>query len=106
MRQYLRLMIKRRLNELKKKKVVELQQIAKDYGIKKKFLEMCKARLIVVLSNVPEIIDEMRKRIILNESIPVISDKDIKQTNTEPTTNLTQSPNRKKYYKITTHTRY
>ena len=83
------------VDELKKKKVVELRQIAKDYGIKK-ISGLCKARLIVVLSNVPEIMEEMRnlqrQRIILNESIPVINDKAIKQPNTEPATNLTQSP--------------
>ena len=83
------------VDELKKKKVVELRQIAKDHGIKK-ISGLCKARLIVVLSNVPEIMEEMRnlqrQRIILNESIPVIDDKTIKQSNTEPATNLTQSP--------------
>ena len=51
---------------LQKKKVTELKQIAKDHGVEKPY-KLRKAQLIEVLSNIPEVMEEMQN---LQEQTP------------------------------------
>ena len=79
------------MEELQKKKVSELYQIVKDRGIKKTS-KLRKPELIEVLSNIPEVMEEMhnlqKQRIILDEPIPKINAKILKPSKPKPIKNL------------------
>ena len=76
------------MEELQKKKVVELKQIARKH-IGKGFSKLkLKAELIEALSNIPEVMEEMRniqkQRIILDEPIPKINVRVLKPPKPKP----------------------